>query len=206
MNHFQKKIFTSRWIFEEKIHWKSRHYKWINGPNFSRWVTMMHVAQVLVWRSQGTFHVISCVIFMRWCCVCLIHRDSSPLFAVHFLSYRIVHLPSLQLLLPRCWWTNSESIPGNEDFGTFAEYDPLTGYEPNDYHISFTIEPYIQESSGENGVPEFACLWVRWLYHRHGVLFTTVQEREDPGSPETYIRWVWISNLKGPGKSTSRLR
>ena len=49
------------------------------------------------------------------------------------------------------WWTNSESIPGNEDFGTLAEYDPLTGYEPNDYHISETIEPYIQESSGENG-------------------------------------------------------
>ena len=32
-----------------------------------------------------------------------------------------------------------------------AEYDPHTGYEPNDYHISETTEPYIQESSGENG-------------------------------------------------------
>ena len=33
----------------------------------------------------------------------------------------------------------------DEDLGTLAEYDTLTGYEPNDYHISE------QESSGENG-------------------------------------------------------
>ena len=38
-----------------------------------------------------------------------------------------------------------------EDLGTFAEYDPLTGYEPNDYHITEATEPYIQESSVENG-------------------------------------------------------
>ena len=49
------------------------------------------------------------------------------------------------------WWTKSLCTPANEDFGTLADYDPLTGYEPNDYHISETIEPYIQESSGENG-------------------------------------------------------
>ena len=40
----------------------------------------------------------------------------------------------------------------NEDLGTLAEYDPLTGYEPNDLHISETTELYIQESS----VPELA--------------------------------------------------
>ena len=39
----------------------------------------------------------------------------------------------------------------NEDFGTLAEYDPLTGYEPNDYHVSEATEPCIQELSGENG-------------------------------------------------------
>ena len=49
------------------------------------------------------------------------------------------------------WWTSSLCIPANKDLGTLAEYDPLTGYEPNDYHISETTEPYIQESSGENG-------------------------------------------------------
>ena len=49
------------------------------------------------------------------------------------------------------WWTNSLCTPRNEDLGTLAEYDPLTGYEPNDYHISEATEPYIQESSGENG-------------------------------------------------------
>ena len=49
------------------------------------------------------------------------------------------------------WWTNSLCTSATEDLGTLAEYDPLTGYEPNDYHISEAAEPYIQESSGENG-------------------------------------------------------
>ena len=48
------------------------------------------------------------------------------------------------------WWTNSLCTSANEDLGTLAEYDPLTGSEPNDYHTLETAEPYIQESSGEN--------------------------------------------------------
>ena len=44
-------------------------------------------------------------------------------------------------------------MSANEDLGTLAEYDPLTGYEPNDYHISEATEPYIHESSVENGSP-----------------------------------------------------
>ena len=51
------------------------------------------------------------------------------------------------------WWTKSLCTPANEDLGTLAEYDHLTGYEPNDYHISEATEPYIQESSVENGSP-----------------------------------------------------
>ena len=38
-----------------------------------------------------------------------------------------------------------------ENLGTLAEYDPLTGFEPN--HITDATEPYIQESSVENGSP-----------------------------------------------------
>ena len=38
----------------------------------------------------------------------------------------------------------------NEDLGTLAENDPLTGYEPNDLHISETTDMFIQESSGDN--------------------------------------------------------
>ena len=49
------------------------------------------------------------------------------------------------------WWTNSLCTSVNEEFGTLAEYDPLTGYEPNDKNISETTEPYIQESTGEDG-------------------------------------------------------
>ena len=69
--------------------------------------------------------------------------------AVHLLSYHLVCPPGSQRLLPRC----GGQIPcalAIEDLGTLAEYDPLTGYEPNDYHISETTETYIQESSGEN--------------------------------------------------------
>ena len=48
------------------------------------------------------------------------------------------------------WWINSLCTLANEDLGTLAEFDPLTGYEPNDYHISETTELFIQESSSEN--------------------------------------------------------
>ena len=48
------------------------------------------------------------------------------------------------------WGTSTLCTLANEDLGTLAEYDPLTGYEPNDLHISETSELYIQESSGED--------------------------------------------------------
>ena len=51
------------------------------------------------------------------------------------------------------WWTNFLCTLANEDLGTLAEYDPLTGFGPNDYHITEATEPYIQESSVENGSP-----------------------------------------------------
>ena len=36
------------------------------------------------------------------------------------------------------WVTSTLRTLANEDIGTLAEYDPLTGYEPNDLHISET--------------------------------------------------------------------
>ena len=88
-------------------------------------------------------------------CVCsdslrLLHF---PLFAHHLLSYHPVLPPAHQLHLPGCGGQNSLCTPANEDLGTLAKYDPLTGYEPKDYHISETTEQNIQESSGENGSP-----------------------------------------------------
>ena len=47
------------------------------------------------------------------------------------------------------WWANTLRTSA-EDLGTLAEYDPLTGYDPNDLHISETTELFIQESSGED--------------------------------------------------------
>ena len=48
------------------------------------------------------------------------------------------------------WVTSTLRTLANEDLDTLAEYDPLTGCEANDLHISETTELYIQESSGDN--------------------------------------------------------
>ena len=73
------------------------------------------------------------------------------LFAVLLLSFRPVVLYGHQLHLSRCAGQNPLCTSVDEDFGTLAEYDTLTGYEPNDYHILEAAELYIQESTGENG-------------------------------------------------------
>ena len=77
------------------------------------------------------------------------------------------------------WWTNSLCTLANEDLGTLAEYDPLTGYEPNDYHISEATEPYIQESSvGSPNDFDFDDYTIGMALS--SALFT--QEREDDAS------------------------
>ena len=100
--------------------------------------------------SLACAHHIPCVISMRSCCV--------------FDSLRLLHVLrcSLSSLLSTClsswpstssstmWWSNSLFISADEDLGTLAEYDPLTGYQPNGYRISETTELFIQELSGEN--------------------------------------------------------
>ena len=88
--------------------------------------------------------------------VCLFRLSStSPLSSLCCPSSLLSSCPSScpATSSSRMWWTNSLCTPANEDLGTLAEYDPLTGYEPNDYHISEATEPYIQESSVENGSP-----------------------------------------------------
>ena len=83
------------------------------------------------------------------------------------------------------WWTNSLCTPANEDLGTLAEYDPLTGYEPNDYHISEATEPYIQESSVENGSNDFEYDDVTIGKALSSTLFT--QERDEPITLKTKV-------------------
>ena len=39
------------------------------------------------------------------------------------------------------WGASTLRASANEELGTLAEYDPLTGYEPNDLHISETNPP-----------------------------------------------------------------
>ena len=84
-------------------------------------MTRTCVAQVV---SLACEHQIPCVISMRSCFVFhSLRYFHFPLFAVHLLSYRPVFPPGHQFHLPRC----GGQIPCSlQDFGTLAEYDPLT--------------------------------------------------------------------------------
>ena len=48
-------------------------------------------------------------------------------------------------------WSLNPLCNSAEDLDTLAENEPPTGYEPKEYHITEITEPYIQESTGENG-------------------------------------------------------
>ena len=47
------------------------------------------------------------------------------------------------------WETRTLRTLANEEPGTIAENNPLTGYAPNDLHISETTDIFIQESSSD---------------------------------------------------------
>ena len=85
--------------------------------------------------------------------LCICFSSTSPLSSICCLSSLLSSCFSFwpPTSSSTMWWTNSLCTSANEDLGTLAEFNPLTSYEPNDYHISETTEPYIQESSGENG-------------------------------------------------------
>ena len=74
----------------------------------------------------------------------------------------------------------------NEEFGTLAEKNPLTGYEPNfigNYQISETTEIFIQESSSDSRPSNLHDLEISDYTIGRALaspLFT--QEREDPAS------------------------
>ena len=86
-------------------------------------------------------------------CVCsdslrLLHF---PLFAHHLLTYHLVLPSARQLHLPRC----GGQIPCALSLMRTLALLPSTTLSQviNDYHITEATEPYIQESSVENGSP-----------------------------------------------------
>ena len=101
----------------------------ISHVTFSRWFTFNDTHMCGSIRKFGVrsahFTIISCVIFMRSCCVFDSPRFLHfPLYAVYLLSYRPVFLLGHQFLLPRC----GEQIPCalqlmREGLSTLAEYD-----------------------------------------------------------------------------------
>ena len=81
------------------------------------------------------------------------------------------------------WETRTLRTLANEDFGTLAENEPLTSYEPNDLHISETTELFIQESSGDNRSLNLHDL--EFDDHNIGMALSSplfTQEREDAAS------------------------
>ena len=60
--------------------------------------------------------------------------------------YHLISSPSSSVMSE----TRTLRTLANEDLVTLAENHPLTGYEPNDFHISETADIFIQEFSGDN--------------------------------------------------------
>ena len=79
----------------------------------SHLMTRTCVAQGQVWRAQRTFHIISCVIFMRSCCVFDSPRHS--LFLLSTFRPIVFHFPSLQLLHPGCEGQLPCALPLSQD-------------------------------------------------------------------------------------------
>ena len=97
--------------------------------------------------SRTSYHPI----LMRSWCGCLDTLYDSPFYSLlPIFSHLPFHSLVLHLLLPWCGGQVPCALSRMRTLGTLAENDPLTGYEPNDYHISEATELYIQESSGEN--------------------------------------------------------
>ena len=89
---------------------------------------------------------------MRSCCVFdslrLLHF---PLFAVYLLSYRPVFPSGHQLHLPRCGGQIPCALQLMRTLAPLPSTTLSQVMSPNDYRISEATEPYIQESTGENG-------------------------------------------------------
>ena len=133
--------------------------------------------RVNFWYEQHTSHVTFSRICMRTF-QCRIDIDSTLTCSAHFTPYHLhtfmMWLFWLSAILPytsccpssllsscssswssassfMMWRTSILRTVANGDLDILVEYDPLTGYESSDLHISEFTELYIQESSDENG-------------------------------------------------------
>ena len=78
-------------------------------------------------------------------------------FSIHFFSFLHFSRITLSSFCPTTptssmWWTNTLRTSA-EDFGTLAENEPPTGYEPNAHFITEASVEYTMESSGEQRPP-----------------------------------------------------
>ena len=138
--------------------------------HFSQWNTCVHTHGSSL--GPHSFHHIhasrACVIW----CVCLIALSSTTPFTSSFSPSSLwspcsSFCPSTSS--SRMWRTNTLCTPANEDLGTLAEYDPPTGYEPNEYHITEATEHFTPGILSGAAVPEW--LRLRWCHHRQGTLW-----------------------------------
>ena len=126
-------VTVSRWFTFNDTHMRGSSSSLVCAVHISHHLMCHHHAFMLcVWFSTTSLLSSSC---------CL-----SSIF-----SYRPVFLSGHQLLLPRCGGQIPCALPLMRTLAPLPSTTLFTGYEPNDYHISETTEPYIQESTGENG-------------------------------------------------------
>ena len=111
------------------------------------------------------------------------------------------------------WVGSVRSTPctsANEELGTLAENNPLTGYEPNfidNYQISETTEIFIQESSSDSRLSNLHDLEIdEYTIGRvlSSPLFT--QEQEDPASRRQAHQSLEESLLSSQSLSVGHVR
>ena len=139
--------------------------------------SLSHVLKAQVWRAHIWRHCMRHLHALMLCVRFSATLPSSSCCLSSLLSS--CSSPWLSASSSTMWWTNTLRTFANEDLGTLAQYDPLTSYEPNNYHISEPTELYIQGILGRERILELAWPSVRRLHHRHGALLHHCSPRSE---------------------------
>ena len=105
--------------------------------------------------------------------------------------------------------SRSLSLSADEELGTMAENNPLTGYEPNfidNYHISKTTDIFIQESSSDSRPSNLHDLEIDDYTIGRALSSPLFQERGDPASRRQVCHSLDESLLSSQSSSVGHVR
>ena len=132
------------------------------------------------WLKNKVCRALHFIPSMRSCCVLLDSLRPSTLCFPSSVSFSFSFSWSSSSSM---WETRTLCTLANDESGTMAENNTLTGYEPNDLHISETADIFTQESSSDGNPLNLHDLEIDDYTIGMALsspLFT--QEREDPAS------------------------